>query len=121
MRHNQAALDALGRQKFIRKVRHSHGEPQPPRLIGIRPSLFTLRLLSWQFVRIQADIPIPGDLPARSATANDPFIELVHPRRRSTDGRGVSSNAMYAPAVPNAGQSGSFAACGRLVRANELQ
>jgi hypothetical protein len=46
------SLCALGRQKFIAKVRHSRGEPRLPPFIGIRPSLFTLPLLSWEFGRI---------------------------------------------------------------------
>jgi len=39
------------RQKFIAKLRHPPGEPQPLPLVGIRPSLFTLRLLSWKLGR----------------------------------------------------------------------
>jgi len=49
---HRVSLYALGRQKFIDKVRHLPGEPQPSPLIGISRLLFTLRLPSWEFGRI---------------------------------------------------------------------
>ena len=42
-------------------------------------SLHTLRLRRWVPGRIQTDIPVPGYVSSYSATANDLFIEFVHP------------------------------------------
>jgi hypothetical protein len=70
------------RQRFIDEITHSPGERKPSPLIEIRPSLFTLRLLSREFGRPQADIPIPGNVPVRSAPAHGFFNKLVHTWKR---------------------------------------
>ena len=62
-----------------------------------------------------------GSVPAARRRQTTSSCSSYMPGIRPRAGRGASVNAMYSPAVPNAGHSGAFAARGLASRAKLVQ